>query len=395
VPQPGSRAFDVVVFGATGFTGALTAAELARRAPEGCRWAIAGRDRIRLEGVRAGLAADRPALAELPIVVADAADPVSMGRLAASTRVLITTVGPYLRYGDPVVAACAAEGTDYLDLTGEAEFVDRTWLDHHAVAERTGARLVHAAGFDSIPSDLGVRFTVEHLPDGVPLVVHGYVRAMGNFSGGTVASLLGFLGRIGEGRRVAAERARVEGPPAKPVTLTRGPLRDDGAWSLPFPSVDAQIVLRSAAALEGYGPDFAYSHSFVVGPLPVLPVAVVGAGLLAVLAQVPPIRTGLERLVPAGSGPSVEQRAKGHFEVRFVGTGGGRQVVARVTGGDPGYTETSMMLAESGLCLAYDALPEIAGQTTTSIAMGEALTARLQRAGIVFEVVAEGPTPTP
>ena len=392
MPEPGSRAFDVVVFGATGFTGGLTAAELARRAPEGCRWAIAGRDRVRLEGVRAGLAADDPLLADLPLVVADVADAASMRDLAASTRVLVTTVGPYLRHGEPVVAACAAEGTDYLDLTGEAEFVDLTWLRHHATAERSGARLVHAAGFDSIPHDLGARFTVEHLPEGVPLTVHGYVRAMGRFSGGTAASALGFLGRIREGRSAAAERRRVEGPPPRPVTLTRGPMRDEGAWSLPFPGIDAQIVLRSAAALERYGPAFSYSHNFVVGPLPVVPVAVAGVGLVALLAQVGPVRGWLERLVPAGTGPTEEQRARSRFEVRFVGTGGGRRVVTHVTGGDPGYTETSKMLAESALCLAHDDLPAVAGQTTTAVAMGEALTARLVAAGISFEVLEEGPS---
>lgn len=390
MPEPGSRTYDVVVFGATGFTGGLTAAEMARRAPAGCRWAIAGRDRSRLEGVRAGLVADDPALADLSIVVADVDDPDSMRALAASTRVLVTTVGPYLRHGGPVVAACASEGTDYLDLTGEAEFVDRTWLRHHATAERTGARLVHAAGFDSIPHDLGARFTVGHLPAAVPLTVHGYVTAVGSFSGGSAQSALGFLGRIGEGRRAAAERRGAEGLPARPATLVRGPMHEAGRWSLPFPSIDAQVVLRSSAAL-GYGSSFTYSHNFVVGPLPVVPLVLAGVVTLGMLAQVRPIREGLMRLVPAGSGPSEEQRARNRFEVRFVGTGGGRRVVTQVTGGDPGYTETSKMLAESALCLAHDDLPEIAGQTTTAVAMGEALTGRLERAGIGFAVLEEGP----
>lgn len=390
MPAQGSRTYDVVVFGATGFTGGLTAAELARRAPAGCRWAIAGRSRRRLEGVRAGLAADDPSLADLPVIVADVDDPGSMRDLAASTRVLITTVGPYLRYGDPVVAACAAEGTDYLDLTGEAEFVDRTWLSHHVTAEGTGARLVHAAGFDSIPHDLGVRYTVGHLPSDAPLTVHGYVKAVGAFSGGSLASAMGFLGRIGAGRRTAAERLHVEGPPGRPTTLVRGPMQEAGAWSLPFPSVDAQIVLRSSAAL-GYGTGFTYSHNFVVGPLPMVPLALFGVATVGLLAQVPPLRDGVARLVPPGSGPSEKVRARNHFDVRFVGTGGGRRVVAHVTGGDPGYTETSKMLAESALCLAYDELPEVVGQTTTAIAMGEALTGRLRAAGIGFEVLDEGP----
>jgi short subunit dehydrogenase-like uncharacterized protein len=380
----------VVLFGATGFTGGLTAAALARMAPAGCRWAIAGRDRVRLEGVRAGLVADDPTLGDLPILVADVDDPRSMRELAASTRVLISTVGPYLRYGDPVVAACAEEGTDYLDLTGEAEFVDRTWLRHHVTAERSGARLVHAAGFESIPHDLGVRFTVGHLPPGVPLTVHGHVEVVGSFSGGSAASALTFLGRIREGRRAAADRRQLEGPPAVPVRLVRGPMHDAGAWSLPFPSLDAQIVLRSAAALR-YAPELGYSHNVVVGPLPLVPLAVAGVAAVALAAQVRPFREGLERLVPSGSGPSSDQRARGRFEVRFVGTGGGRRVVARVAGGDPGYTETSKMLAQSALCLAFDDLPPTAGQVTTAVAMGAALTRRLADVGILFELVDEGP----
>jgi short subunit dehydrogenase-like uncharacterized protein len=389
VPAQGSRTYDVVVFGATGFTGGLTAAEVARRAPAGCRWAIAGRSRRRLEGVRAGLAADDPSLAELPVIVADVDDPGSMRDLAASTRVLITTVGPYLRYADHVVAACAVEGTDYLDLTGEAEFVDRTWLSHHVTAEGSGARLVHAAGFDSIPHDLGVRFTVGHLPSDAPLTVHGYVKAVGAFSGGSLASAMGFLGRIGPGRRTAAERLQVEGPPSRPATLVRGPMQQAGSWSLPFPSVDAQIVLRSSAAL-GYGTGLSYSHNFVVGPLPMVPLALFGVATVGLLSQVPPVRDGISKLVPPGSGPSEKVRARNHFDVRFVGTGGGRRVVAHVTGGDPGYTETSKMLAESALCLAYDQLPDVVGQTTTAVAMGDALTGRLQRAGIAFELLEQG-----
>ncbi len=387
----GSRPFDVVLLGATGFTGGLTAAELARRAGPGCRWAIAGRDRGRLDAVRQQLAATRPELAELPLVVADVGDAAAMRDLAASTRVLATTVGPYLRYGEEPVAACAAEGTDYVDLTGEAEFVDRTWLRHHRQAERSGARLVHACGFDSVPHDLGALFTVEHLPEGAPLTVHAFVRTDARFSGGTAASALGFLGRIGPARRAARDRRRLEPPPRREVHSVKGPWREQGAWVLPFPTLDPQIVARSAAALPRYGPSFTYSHSIVVGALPVAAGAVVGAAAVTALAQVAPVRRFVEGRVPAGSGPSAERRAKSRFEVRFHGSGGGRRVVCRVAGGDPGYTETSKMLAESALCLAFDELPEVAGQTTTAIAMGHALTERLVAAGLTFEVVEEGP----
>src|SRR5690606_15239229 len=152
------RNHDLVVFGATGFTGGLTAEYLARNAPADCRWALAGRNRAKLEAVRSRLARINPELAELPLLHADASDPASLAAVAASTRVLITTVGPYIHHGAPLVQACAEAGTDYVDLTGEPEFVDRMYVDHHQAAVASGARIVHACGFDSIPHDLGAYF---------------------------------------------------------------------------------------------------------------------------------------------------------------------------------------------------------------------------------------------
>jgi short subunit dehydrogenase-like uncharacterized protein len=388
VPDTGrsERDHDIVLFGATGFTGGLTARQLAEHAPPGTRWAIAGRDATKLEGVRARLLAEHPETA-VEVLTADVDDPSSLRRLAAATGVLVTTVGPYLRVGDPVVEACAQAGTDYLDLTGESEFVDETYLRHHPTAQRTGARLVHACGFDSIPHDLGALYTVGHLDPTRPITVHAYVRASGRFSGGTAASALGFLGRIPQGIRAARQRREVEPAPNRPVHLGIGPWRDQGDWALPFPSLDPKIVARSAAALPQYGSSFTYSHSMVVGPLPVAVGAVLGATVLTAVAQVPQVRSAIERKIPAGTGPSEAQRAASRFEVRFVGTDGQRQVVCRVAGGDPGYTETSKMLAESALCIALDDLPEVRGQTTTAIAMGEALTQRLVRRGLTFEVL--------
>src|SRR5206468_1722946 len=164
------RDHEIVVYGATGFTGALTAEYLARRG-DGIRWALAGRNRGKLEVVRDRLTAIDPGLADLPLRNADATDPESMRSLAESTKVVISTVGPYINYGEPIVAACAAAGTDYVDLTGEPEFVDRMWLGYHRQAERTGARLVHSCGFDSIPYDLGVLYTVRQLPPDAPISI--------------------------------------------------------------------------------------------------------------------------------------------------------------------------------------------------------------------------------
>src|SRR5947209_16289289 len=170
------REYDIVVFGATGFTGALTAEYLAKHAPSTTRWALAGRNAEKLAAVT-----DRLGVDDLPVLHADVEDANSLNELARSARVVITTVGPYIQYGEPLVAACADAGTHYVDLTGEPEFVDLMYVRHHDQAVRTGARIVHSCGFDSIPYDLGVLYAVERLPEGVPLALEGFVRAGGTF----------------------------------------------------------------------------------------------------------------------------------------------------------------------------------------------------------------------
>ena len=388
------RPYELVLLGATGFTGGLTAEYLARRAPQ-TRWALAGRDRAKLEQVRIRLAAIEPAAAELPLLGADIEDPGSLQAVAESTKVLITTVGPYIRYGEPVVAACAQAGTDYVDLTGEPEFVDRTWLAHHARASETGARLVHACGFDSVPNDLGVLHTVNRLPAGVPLTVNGFVRAHGTFSGGTYQSAVEIMGRLRQGREAARERRALEPRPQGRTVkgITRRPYddHDAGGWVVSAPLIDPLVVLRSAAALDRYGPEFRYGHHLVLKRLPA--VAALGGGVLtiAALAQLGPTRELLLKAKRQGDGPSQQQRASSWFNNRFRGEGGGRRVITEVSGGDPGYGETAKMLAESALCLAHDELPETAGQVTTAVAMGAALTERLIAAGIRFTTVSDEP----
>ncbi|MFI9812904.1 saccharopine dehydrogenase family protein [Saccharothrix variisporea] len=376
--------YDLVLFGATGFTGRLTAEYLARQLPAGARWALAGRDRGKLDAVRSSLPG------EPDVLVADVTDPASLRAVAESTRVVITTVGPYIHYGDGLVAACARAGTDYVDLTGEPEFVDRTYLRHHATAVESGARLVHACGFDSVPYDLGVHFTVGHLPEGVPLAVEGFVTASGTFSGGTFHSAVTAFSRWRSMAEVARRRRSVEGRPSGRVVRGKvGAPRYDrrvGAWVLPAPTIDPQVVLRSAAALDRYGPEFTYSHHIAVRRLPVAVGVVGGVGALMGLAQVPPVRRWLLDRRKPGSGPSEAQRARSWFKVLFYGEGGGKRVVTEVSGGDPGYGETAKMLGESALCLAFDSLPETSGQVTTAVAMGDALTERLVKAGITFRV---------
>jgi short subunit dehydrogenase-like uncharacterized protein len=388
--MPRQRQFDVVLFGATGYTGRLTAEYLARHGGAGLRWALAGRRPARLAAVRKALMADATT-PEPELLQADVSDAASLQRLAKSTRVVITTVGPYILHGEPLVAACAGAGTDYVDLTGEPEFVDRMWLRYQQRALKTGARLVHSCGFDSIPHDLGAWFTVKQLPEGVPLKVEGFVRAGGRFSAGTYHSAIHAFSRARAYAAVRRERTqREEGSLRRRIGSTGGRMRYErslGSWVVPFPSIDPQVVKRSARALERYGPDFRYGHYIQVKKATSVAGLLGGVGAVFALAQLKPTRDWLLARKKSGEGPTPEQRAKAWFRVRFVGEGGGQRVVVEVKGGDPGYAETAKMLAESALCLAFDDLPGTAGQVTPVVAMGDALLARLQNAGITFEVV--------
>jgi short subunit dehydrogenase-like uncharacterized protein len=386
-----SRPYDVVLFGATGFTGGLTADYLAAHFPAGKRWALVGRNRSKLDAVAARLAAANPATPAPELIEADAGDPAAMREVAEATRVVITTVGPYILYGESLVAACAEAGTDYVDLTGEPEFVDRMWAKYNAVAERSRARIVHCCGFDSIPHDLGAYFTVKQLPEGAPLTVNGYVRSNASYSGGTYHSAINAFGRARQTMSAAKDRRRLEQRPhGREVHAAPGRVRHDperGGWTVPLPTIDGPVVRRSAAALERYGPNFTYGHNLVAKHLTSVAALAAGVSTGFALAQLPPTRKLLLKMKAPGEGPSEEKRRKSWFNVTFVGEGGGKRVVTEVRGGDPGYSETAKMLAESGLCFAFDELPQRSGQQTTATAMGDALLKRLQKAGIEFRVL--------
>jgi short subunit dehydrogenase-like uncharacterized protein len=392
-----ARPYDLVLFGATGFTGELTATYLAEHAPADLRWALAGRNADKLAHVRTRLSALNPRCKNLPLLIVDASDDTALRHLAAKTRAVISTVGPYLKYGEPLVAACAAAGTDYVDLTGEPEFVDRCWLSYHELAKKTGARIVHCCGFDSIPHDLGAYFTVQQLPTDAPIHIDGFVRAGGTISGGTYHSALNAFSRLRQSGEVARQRRERETQPPfhkpgrhigaaneRPHRIT---LQGKTAWAVPMPTIDGQIVRRSAAAMARYGRHFAYGHYMLVGSLPKVVAVAGGVGALLIGAQFRLTRLALLRLKSPGDGPSEEARDKAWFSVRFVGTSGSHRVLTEVSGGDPGYGETSRMLAESALCLLYDDLPGKGGVLTPAQAMGNALINRLQAIGIRFAVI--------
>lgn len=379
------RDYDMVLFGATGFTGRLVATHLARRTSgTTLRWAIAGRSRERLEAVAADLPGADPA-----IEVVDLADGEAVRSVTARTAVVATTVGPYMRLGEPIVAACVDTATDYADITGEPGFVAVVRDRYGQAAHDAGIRLVTCCGFDSVPHDLGARFTAEQLPQDADLRVRGYVWTRARFSGGTAHSALEAVAsrRTGGAGRPAPGAPQVRKVRSLAPRIHRAA---DGltGYGVPLPTVDPAIVLRSARSLPGYGRSFAYGHYALLERLPTAVAGVVGAGLFATAAILPPTRALMRHVLPAaGDGPSEAVRTRSRFSVTFVGEGGGQRVVTRVAGGDPGYDETARMLGEAALSLAQDARGEHVGAVTPAMALGDAYRRRLQDQGMRFEVL--------
>jgi short subunit dehydrogenase-like uncharacterized protein len=400
----GDRELDVVVFGATGFAGRLVAGYLAGHAPGGVRVGLAGRSQRRLADVRAGLGA---AASAWPLLVADSADPPSLAALARAARVVVSTVGPYRAQGLALARCCAEAGTDYADLTGEVLFI-RDSIDHcHDAAARSGARIVHCCGFDSVPSDLGVLLL--HLAaraddagdlQDTTLVV---TALRGGISGGTLASL---MGQQDEMRASAVRRQMVQDPyalsPDRDAEPDLGDERDpqgiryDGElrmWMGPFAmaGINTRVVRRSNA-LQGwaYGRRFRYREvtGFGASPAAGLLAVMTGTALKAAQAglEFGPSRVLLGRLLPApGQGPGEKTRRTGYFRIQIhARTSAGVRYLATIEAqGDPGYAATSVMLGEAALCLALDRdqLPGRAGVLTPATAMGAALVGRLRSAG--------------
>jgi short subunit dehydrogenase-like uncharacterized protein len=389
------RLYDVVVYGATGFTGGLVAEYLARHVGDRVRWAIAGRNPERLAEVKEYLVALDPACADVGVVEADSRDWASLVIMASKARVVLTTVGPYVKDGDHLVRACVASGADYVDITGEPEFVNRVIAEYDQPAREKGVRVVNCCGFDSIPPDLGVLHAVTHLPEDEPIAVDGYVQARIIPSGGTWQSLVLAASRLREAsEQQRAKSASGDDAGGRRVRAVKPEFRRDarlGAWVFPMPTIDPLVVCRSARVLGRYGPDFRYAHHGASSSLARLVVTGLGVGLVVALAQFGPTRQRLLEYRKPGEGPTAEQRAANWFKITFVARSQSKEVVTRVSGGDAGYSETAKMVAESALCLVEDRdrLPERAGVLTPAVAMGEVLIGRLQRAGIRFELLEE------
>lgn len=405
------RELDVIIYGATGFVGQLTAAYLAGAAPQGVRIALAGRSREKVERVRAELG---EGASDWEIVVADSDDYPALAKMAARSRVVLTTVGPYQRYGMPLVQACAEAGTDYADLTGETLFMRETIDRFNDTAAASGARIVHSCGFDSIPSDLGTLLLHEAAKVaggsgelGPVTAVFGPLR--GGASGGTIASMKGQIDAVRSNpdlRRImfdpySLSPDRSQDPSGK---SERDPMRPQhesgfGVWTAPFvmASINTRVVRRSNA-LSGYayGRDFRYREvmSTGSGPLGAVTAAGITAGLGGLFSglALKPTRMLLDRLLPdPGEGPSPEAQRKGRFRLRLKGeTAEGQSVEATVAApSDPGYSATAVMLGESALALALDRpdLPEAAGILTPATGIGLRLAERLRAAGHTYDSV--------
>ncbi len=422
VPPRESRRFDLVVWGATGFTGRLVAEYLAKidearpASQPPLAWALAGRSREKLEATRAALASDSPRAANVPLLVGDGRDRASLDPIARDARAIITTVGPYSLHGRALVGACVDAGTDYVDLAGESPFIRDMIDEHHVRAQSTGARIVHACGYDSIPSDLGVLALQDYakMKFGAPC---GDVRyfageTKGGMSGGTVASMIHLIDQATRDPRVR----RIAGDPyaLDPGRDTKGPDGSDQhgvrfdeesqRWTGPFlmAAINTRVVRRSNALLGySYGKDFRYSEamSFSPGVKGLAQASAVTAALagftLAIALR--PVRAVLARsILPSpGEGPSRQARERGYFTSRLYGTARPAnsppvKLLCTVRGkGDPGYGATARMISESALSLLLDgpAIRQEGGVLTPASCMGMALVERLRKADITFDVV--------
>ncbi|WP_166268873.1 saccharopine dehydrogenase family protein [Marinobacter caseinilyticus] len=402
--------FDIVVFGATSFVGQILSRYLMETFGSGgdVKWAIGGRSEAKLVNLKTDLGAT-----DLPILTANADDEPSLRKMCGQTRVVVSTVGPYALYGEPLIKACVELGTDYCDLTGEVQWIRKMIQTYEEQAKKSGARIVHCCGFDSIPSDMGVYFLQQQAREtlGAPCTeVKMRVRALkGEFSGGTVASLMNVAKEAGSNPALRKELANPFSicPPEhrsakrQPNVKSAEYDRDFDAWLAPFvmAGINTRIVHRSNALMgAAYGKEFTYDEAMMTGKgikgrLAAYTITV-GLGGFLVASALKPTRYVLERFVvpKPGEGPSDEAQKKGFYDLRFIGrTADGKTIRTKVTGDqDPGYGSTGKMLGQAAACLAFDVskTERGGGFWTPSSLFGDHLVSRLRdHAGLTFELL--------
>jgi short subunit dehydrogenase-like uncharacterized protein len=403
-----NKQYDVVVFGASSFVGQILVKHLWKR--HGLKgeisWAVAGRSKSKMQGVLAELGTGAE---KIEIMVCDADNESQLRDLCSKTKVVCSTVGPYALYGNTLVKVCAETGTDYCDLTGEVQWIERMITQHEATAKASGARIVHCCGFDSIPSDLGVFFlqqaSMSQYKAPCQRIKMRVRKLRGEFSGGTVASLMNVVKEVTAnpklGKKLANPFLIAPSNPGTRQPNVKMPEfdKDAGSWIAPFvmAAINTRVVHRSNGLNDwGYGQDFVYDEAMMTGPgiKGRLMATTVAGGLAGFMvgATLPPTRWALERFVvpKPGEGPSPEAQIKGSYDLRFYGqTANGEKLVAKVTGDmDPGYGSTGKMLGEAAACLALDVPGKEGGFWTPATLLGGDLMGRLQaHAGLSFELV--------
>lgn len=398
--------FDIIVYGATSFVGQILTRYMYEQFSDGSvKWAIAGRSQSKLNAL-----SKEAGLSGIETLIAEAGDEAALAALCARTKVVVSTVGPYALYGDNLVKVCAESGTHYCDLTGEPQWIRKMQERHEAAAKRSGARIVHCCGFDSIPSDLGVHFlqqnALQQFGETCNSVEMRVAKMKGGASGGTIASIINM---VKEAAGDAALRKQLKDPyslcpPGHGFSVRQNDVKmaydsDYDSWIAPFimAAINTRVVHRSNA-LSGnlYGADFAYEEAMATGKgsrgKRMARMTGWGMGGMMVGLAIPPVRWLMEKFLPKpGEGPSPAEQLSGGFDLVFLGTtSNGQKIRCRVTGDrDPGYGSTAKMLGQAAACLAQDVPEDIAGGFWTPASLlGDKLVARLRAdAGLTFDVV--------
>ncbi len=399
-----SKEFDIIIWGATGFTGRLVAEYIFKNySSEKLNWAIAGRDKKKLINVR-----DKIADENIPIIIADSFDEMSLTKMTQKTKVICSTVGPYSKYGSLLVKSCIKTNTHYCDLAGEAQWIRKIVDTYHQEAKNKKIRIVNSCGFDSIPSDIGVYFIYKNLPDvnikldKISMRVSGF---KGSLSGGTYASMNNIITEASKDRLIGKiltnpyglnPEGQRSGPDKRDLNKVKYD-EDSKSWIAPFmmAGINTKIVRRSNALSNySYGKNFTYDESIMTGDgfrgrikaiISVLPLIFLSAKPGSLLKRI------FNFFTPKpGQGPNENERENGYYSMRFyIRYNDKSRALVRVTGDrDPGYGSTSKMLAESAICLSKDSLKDTYGVITPSIAMGDQILDRLQaKAGLTFKFI--------
>jgi len=399
------RIYDIVVFGATGFTGRCISEYLARHlSSPNIRFAIAGRNFDKLMHLRTWLQAIQSRQSEIGVIVANIQDPSSLVKMAEQTQVMLSAIGPYSLYGEPTIQACLQTNTHYLDLSAEPEFVDNVYVHFNQLAVEKNLCIMNSCGFESVPADLGVLFAVktlqkkfdETVTGKLAVKVEAFVQVEGKLSSGTWQSLITAFSRVipyaRQKRLWRRNNQSAQQAMQYSVEAVSPKLRfhkDIGYWSIPLPLIDAYTVKRSAYLRGDYGAYFKYGHNFCSKSLVHL---VKKLGILVsifTLSQVSMTRDWLRHFVPMVEGPTDKERQQGWFEIILKAHARGQSVKVRVKGSDPGYSETAKFAGEAALCLVMDKndLLPYRGVVTPSALMGESLLRRLQQQGVIFEEI--------